>query len=108
MIGDPFEKNKFVFVFFIYFLSSLIPLLASQSRDLLEIELLVKKCYGDTRTCNKALRKINNYQRNAAINNSFLCQTRLLGLEANLIMARNLNFKRKDAKNILDAVNKYC
>ena len=52
--------------------------------------------------------KINNYQKNAAINKKFACQTRLLGLEANLIMATNVNLKRKDAKSIVDAIKKYC
>ena len=52
--------------------------------------------------------KINNYQKNAAINKKFSCQTRLLGLEANLIMAMNSNFKRKEAKSIIDSIKKYC
>ena len=50
----------------------------------------------------------NNYQKNAARNKKFSCQTRLLGLEANLIMAKNSNFKRKEAKNIIDSIKKYC
>ena len=108
LIGYPFNKNKLVFVFIIYFFSSLIPLQASQNRDFLVIDLLVKSCYGDTKSCNKALRKINNYQKSAVINNNFSCQTRLLGLEANLIMAMNSSLKRKEVKSIIQAVKKYC
>ena len=81
---------------------------ANESRDFFVIDLLVKSCYRDIRSCNKALLKINNYQKNAAINKKFSCQTRLLGLEANLIKVTNSNFKRKEAKNIIDAIKKYC
>ena len=86
----------------------LIPLIANESRDFMVIDTLVKTCYGDIKSCNKALLKINNYQKNAAINKKFSCQTRLLGLEANLIMATNYNMKRKDAKSIISAIKKYC
>ena len=65
-------------------------------------------CYKDIKSCNEALLKIHNYQKNAVRNKNFSCQTRLLGLEANLIMAKNFNFKRKEAKNIIDAIKKYC
>ena len=81
---------------------------ANESRDFLVIDTLVKSCYRDIKSCNQALLKINNYQKNAVINKEFSCQTRLLGLEANLIMAMNSDFKRKEAKNILDAIKKYC
>ena len=108
MISDLHHKNKFVVLFLIYFFSPLIPLTASESMDLLAIDVLVNGCYRDIKTCNKALLEINNYQKNAAINKKFSCQTRLLGLEANLIMAMNSNFKRKEAKNIINAINKYC
>ena len=86
----------------------LIPLTANDSRDFFVIDMLVKSCYRDIKSCNKALLKINNYQKNAAINKKFSCQTRLLGLEANLIKVTNSNFKRKEAKNIIDAIKKYC
>ena len=70
--------------------------------------MLVKRCYRDIKFCNKALLKINNYQKNAAMSKKFSCQTRLLGLESNLIMATNSNFKRKETKNIIDSIKKYC
>ena len=108
MISYPFQKNKFLFLLFIYFVIPLIPLIANESKDFLIIDTLVKSCYRDIKSCNKALLKINNYQKNAAINKKFSCQTRLLGLEANLIKATNSNFKRKEVKNIIDAIKKYC
>ena len=83
-------------------------MIANQSRDYMEIDMLVLRCYKDIKSCKEALFKINDYQKNAAINKKFSCQTRLLGLEANLIMAMNSNFKRKEAKSIIDSIKKYC
>ena len=108
MNSYPSKKNKYIFVLFIYLLIPLIPLIAIENRDFLTIDMLVKSCYEDINFCNKALIKINNYQKNAAVNKKFSCQTRLLGLEANLIMAMNSNLKRKDSKSIIQAVKKYC
>ena len=82
--------------------------MAYESREYLLIDMLVRSCYKDMKNCIPALFKINNYQKNAARNKKFSCQTRLLGLEANLIMATNFNLKRKDAKSTLDAIKKYC
>ena len=101
-------KNKILSILFIYLFIPLIPIKAFESRDYLVIDMLVESCYKDTENCKSALFKIHNYQKNAAINKKFSCQTRLLGLEANLIMATNSNFKRKEAKNIVDAIKKYC
>ncbi|WP_257473415.1 hypothetical protein [Prochlorococcus marinus] len=70
--------------------------------------MLVRSCHRDIESCNEALIKINNYQKYAAMNKKFSCQTRLLGLEANLIMIINSNFKINDTKDIIQAVKKYC
>ncbi len=77
-------------------------------RDYLLIDRLVDSCYKDKDFCNDSLFKINNYQKNAAKNKNFSCQTRLLGLEANLIMAMNSNLKINEGKNLIDSVKKYC
>ena len=84
------------------------PIIAFESRDYLEIERLVNGCHKDTQSCNKALFEIHNYQKNAARNKKFSCQTRLLGLEANLIMSMNSNLRKKKDKSIIQAVKKYC
>ena len=102
------KKNRFLIILFTYLFLPLTPLMAIDSRDYSEIISLVKICYKDINSCNEALFKINDYQKNAAINKKFSCQTRLLGLEANLIMAMNSNFKRRDAKSIIDSIKKYC
>ena len=108
LISYPFEKIKFLSILFIYFFIPLNPLIANQSRSYQAIDLMVMSCYKDIKYCKEVLFKINEYQKNAAINQKFSCQTRLLGLEANLIKATNSNFKRKEVKNIIDAIKKYC
>ena len=95
-------------MFFIYIFIPLNPLIATESKDYLKIDMLVIRCYDDIKSCKEALFKINDYQQNSVINKRFSCQTRLLGLEANLIMAMNSNFKRKEAKSIIDSIRKYC
>ena len=108
LISYLFEKIKFVSVLFIYIFIPLNPLLANQSYDYLKIDMIVMRCYKDIVSCKEALIKINDYQKKAAINKKFSCQTRLLGLEANLIMAMNSNFKRNEAISIIDSIKKFC
>ena len=102
------KKINLKILLFVYSLSLLNPLIAVQAEDYLVIDMLVRSCYKDMKFCNKALFKIHGYQKNAAKNKKFSCQTRLLGLEANLIMAMNFNLKRKESKNILDGIRRYC
>ena len=108
MIGHPFEKIKFLSFLFIYFFIPLNPLIANKSRIYQKIDLMVMSCHDNKKYCMEALFRINDYQKNAAINQKFSCQTRLLGIEANLIMALNSNFKRKEAKSIINSIKKYC
>ena len=102
------NKNKIASILLIYLCIQLTPLFAFEYRDYLVIDKLVKSCYKDIESCNSALIKIHSYQKKAAINKKFSCQTRLLGLEANLIMAMNSDFKRKESKSIINAIKKYC
>ena len=108
MTSDLFEKIKVVSVLFIYIFIPLNPLISKESKDYLLMDMLVFRCYKDIEYCKEALFKINDYQKKAAKNKKFSCQTRLLGLEANLIMAMNSNFKRKEAKSIIDYIKEYC
>ena len=108
MIIHPLKKTQIVSILFIYLLTPLPPLVAFESIDYIVIDKLIKGCYENTKLCNKVLFKINNYQKNVAKNKNFSCQTRLLGLEANLIMAMNYNLKRKDAKSMIQDLKKYC
>tara|TARA_Y100001968_G_scaffold295646_1_gene303223 strand:- start:197 stop:457 length:261 start_codon:yes stop_codon:yes gene_type:complete len=79
-----------------------------ESRDFLTIQMQVKSCYRDIYSCNSALLKINDFQKRAGKNKKFSCQTRLLGLEANLIMVMQSNLKRSEVKNIIKALKEYC
>jgi len=74
----------------------------------MEVDMLIKSCYEDINSCEEVLSKINGFQKNAVKNKNFSCQTRLLGLEANVIMAMNSNLKIKESKSIIKAVRKYC
>ncbi len=73
-----------------------------------QVKVIANKCFQDSRHCNDALSQINIYQKNAAMNRNLSCQTRLLGLEANLVMARNYSLKKQEAKSIIDSLKKYC
>ena len=108
MIIYPLQKVQIVYILFLYLFIPLTPLIAFESKDYFVIDTLVKSCYKDAESCDSALSVIHNYQENSAKNKNFSCQTRLLRLEANLIMAINSNFKRKDANSIIKAVKKYC
>ncbi len=108
MICYSLKKFKLVYVLFIYIHLLLNPLWSFESRDYLEIDMMIESCYKDINFCKEALFKINNYQKNAAINKNFSCQTRFLGLEANLIMAMNYNLRRKEGKSIIKSIKKYC
>ena len=108
MIFYPFTKKTIFIYYFIYLFIPLNPIAAFESKNHIQIDRLVKNCYSDTKTCKEALTTIHNYQKNAAVNKKFSCQTRLLGLEANLILAMNSNLKRNDAKSIIQAMKKYC
>ena len=100
--------KKIMSIIFLYLFIPLNPLMAFESRDFVVIDMLINSCYQDTQSCSKALLKIHNYQKNAAKNKKFSCQTRLLGLEANLIMVMNSNLKRNDAKSIIKDLKGYC
>ena len=108
LISYTFDKIKFLLVLYIHIFFPLNPLIAKGFKEYIEIDTLVMRCYKDIKSCKEALFEINDYQKSAAINKKFSCQTRLLGLEANLIMAMNSNFKRKEAKSIIDSIKKYC
>ena len=108
MIIYPLNKIEILFIFFIYFFIHLSPLIAFESRNYIVIDRLVSSCYKDIESCNEVLLEIHNYQKNAEINKKFSCQTRLLGLEANLIMAMNSNLKKKEANSIKQSLKKHC
>ena len=108
MIIYPLKKIKAVSLLAICFFIPLNPIIAFESRDYLVIDMLVKSCFKDSKSCNLALSRIHDYQKDSARNKKFSCQTRLLGLESNIIKAMNFNLKKKEYKSIIKAVKKYC
>tara|TARA_Y100001968_G_C18781978_1_gene447134 strand:- start:39 stop:287 length:249 start_codon:yes stop_codon:yes gene_type:complete len=82
--------------------------MARNFKDNKNINSLLNNCFNKQIFCKKALLEIHTYQEKAERYKNFSCQTRLLGLEANLIMAMNFNLKRNKAKKIINAVRKYC
>ena len=108
MIIYQLKKNYCLTFLFLFLFMPLTPFIAFESTDYMLIDMLVKSCYKDIESCQTSLVGIYNYQKNAAINNKLSCQTRLLGLEAHLIMAMNFNLKIKQAKSVFQAVKKNC
>ena len=104
------KKNRLALFFCVNLLFSFSGLISKANYFIDDqiINLLVNSCYEDISTCKQVLSKINNFQKKAADNKKFSCQTRLLGLEANILMAMNYNFKAKEAKSIIDYISKYC
>ncbi len=71
---------------------------------------LVKDCFqkSDSHTCTAALIVVNKLQKKASKSNQYSCQSRLLGLEANLILSMNQKLKKRRARTMLSQVRKYC
>ena len=102
------KSKRFYYIVIIYlsFFSSI--LVSAGLKKHQEINFLVDRCFLDLSNCKDALVRIHSYQVEAGSDKDFSCQTNLLGLEANLLMAMNNNLKKKKTYNIVKAVKKYC
>ncbi len=58
--------------------------------------------------CKTAIIKTSSLQAIAVDKKNFACQTRLLAIEANLLMIMNKEGSIKETKNMLNEVNKKC
>ena len=103
-----FKRKRLFYILFIYLFIFSSRVVSAGFKNHHEINFLVDRCFIDERNCKEALVRIHSYQEEAESDKDFLCQTRLLGLEANLLMAMNNNLKKKKAYNIVKAVKKYC
>ena len=109
VLGMYFFKRERLFVILtIYFSFFSFGVVSAGLKKHQEINHLVDRCVLDLSNCKEALVRIHSYQVDAASDKDFSCQTSLLGLEANLLMAMNNNFKKKKTYNIVKAVKKYC
>ena len=88
------RKRLFYFLFIghFFFPSALV---SASVQNHKEINIMIDRCIRDQANCKDALVRIHFYQVQASNDENFPCQTRLLGLEANIIMAMNDNLKRK-------------
>ena len=103
-----FKSKRLFYILTIYFSLFSSSIVSAGLKNHQEINLLVDRCFLDLNVCKEALVIIHSYQVEAGIDKDFPCQTRLLGLEANILMAMNNNFKKKKTYNIIKAVKKYC
>ena len=103
-----FKKKRLFYFLSIYFSFFSSGFASAGFENHQEINLLVDRCLLDLSNCKEALVRIHSYQVEAAGDKDFSCQTSLLGLEANLLMAMNNNLKKKKTYNIVKAVKKYC
>ena len=103
-----FKRKGLFYILIIYFSLFSSPFVFAGFKNQQEIHLLVDRCLLDLSYCKEALVRIHSYQEEAEIDKNFPCQTSLLGLEANLLMAMNNNLKHNKIYNIIKAVNKYC
>ncbi len=103
-----FKRKRLFYILTIYFSFFASGLVSAGFENHQEINHLVDRCFSDLSNCKEALVRINSYQVDAASDKDFPCQTRLLGLEANLLMAMNNNLKKRKTYNIVKAVKKYC
>ncbi len=77
---------------------------------LLELNSLAKECFStrDAAICEKALIVSESFQRYADSKENYACQSRLLGLGADLIMTPLNSSKIEPAFPILEGVNLFC
>ena len=102
------KRKRFLYYLFIYFSLFLSGIGSAGLKNYRDINIHVDKCILDSRNCKEAFVLIHSYQEAAASSNNYPCQTRLLGLEANLIMAMNNNLKKKKLYDATNSVEKYC
>ena len=84
--------------------------LSSNAKTPKNLEDHVNECLNSYKVdiCKKALIKVNSYQVKAANRFDFPCQTRLLGLEANLIMVLEKKNRREKTLNVLKEIKHIC
>ena len=76
-----------------------------------EINYLAKKCIRSRKIniCKLALEKVEVYQEYAGLQSHYACQTRLLGVQSDLIMVTlNASSKKSSAFKMLEVAKKAC
>ncbi len=84
--------------------------LAGEHEALSELDSLSIKCLKtrDRSICRRALFHAEVLQHQAALHGNYACQSRLLGLEADLLMISFKNVRRESLMAMLQASKKFC
>ncbi len=104
-------KNNLLVFQFLLTLTFLLPDAYSYELNIFnDIEVLTSTCLNksSSRSCREAIDLVHQLQLNSERSMNFPCQTRLLGLEANLIMSMNNSKKINKTYQIIKQVKKLC
>lgn len=82
----------------------------AKSADLPSIVSLSQECFrsGLTQACRRAIVATEKFQLHSGSKDRYSCQTRLLGLEANLIMRMNKGPRNKWSSKAINDVKNLC
>ncbi len=111
MLVIPFSRVKLILTLLILSLGCDLYSNSAQSGYKTEIIYLSNQCIlkKELQTCQLALRKIESFQLYASSQSRYVCQTRLIGLQNNLIMTiLNSYNTRPSAFKMLNEVQKAC
>ena len=111
MIFNKF-KISFVFKIILLYISlfELSSCVFANNKDIEKIEALVHNCLNENNlnSCNNSLFSLEELQVQAVKNKMYSCQTRILGLEADLIMQTHGLIRTVPALKRLDEVKSSC
>ena len=103
--------NFFQILFFCYIYIFAIPSSRSyEPKQLKDIIALTVKCInsGSKQLCTEGLDVTKEYKFYSGHSNNYPCQTRLLAIEANLIMGMNKTAKKTRAYKIIKEAKRFC
>ncbi len=104
-------NNNLLFFQFFFILTFSIPEAYSYELNTFnEIESLTRNClhHSTPSHCRQAINLVHELQRHSEKAKNYPCQTRLLGLEANIIMSMNESKKINKTHQILKQVKTLC
>tara|TARA_Y100001968_G_C19200540_1_gene639730 strand:+ start:497 stop:856 length:360 start_codon:yes stop_codon:yes gene_type:complete len=104
------SKFKTIILLFLFLLCIDFSEHSNKASSLDQISPLIDKClnFYSKDICRKALIKIHSLQNKALNNGKYSCQTRLLGLEAELIMLMYRESRVSNRKELIDEVSEVC
>ena len=107
-MGNMNKKSILNYFFVCLFHVNFYALLAIERK--IVINSIVNDCYISNKReiCQKALIKLEFLQSQEAANQNYSCQTRLLGLQADLIMRMQTNGRRSPNKKLFKEIKQFC